>query len=217
MRTGPDLIRRETEIPLVPNHVGVIPDGNRRAAQAMGASAVDGYACGAERFIMLLDWCLERGVRKLSAFASSTDNVAKRPTEELRAMHQGALLICNHIAHDPRIRLTLFGEIEALPDGLWREELLTYRQYQKDDTGTYVLDVYIGVNYSDELIPQSHGVPDLDLLIRTGGKSRLSGFLPRQCSQAQLLFLGCMWPEFSRPDFEKALAWYAEQEQTKGE
>lgn len=222
-----------------PRHVGVVPDGNRRYARKVGIPKRDSYLLGVERALAMVEWCRAEGIRHVSAFGASHDNFVRRPADEQHWLHEALVRFCEGAAALPDTALHVFGDATALPDGLpGRERLIAFERASR--TGDAALTVHVGANYSSEWevtallraarahgvdrVAQapgdfllSAGVPAVDLVVRTGGQQRLSGFLPFQSAYAELWFTGTLWPEFQRDELDAALAWYARQERRLGE
>ena len=224
----------------VPHHVGVIPDGNRRYARQTGVSIEQGYSAAATKALEVVEWCLEAGVRHLSAFGVSQENIARRPRDEISWLHEALVHFCRGVRHMPGVSLHLFGEADGLPAFLRaRAELVRFQRnpYTPD---VVRMVVHVGVNYSGqaelasliravrdrgleavadspEAFTLSNGLPPVDLVIRTAGGQRLSGFLPLQTAYAELWFTPTLWPALERHEFLHALAWYARQERRFGE
>ncbi len=222
-----------------PRHVGVVPDGNRRYARRAGISKRDGYLLGVERALAMVEWCRAEGIAHVSAFGASHDNFTRRPADEQYWLHEALVRFCEGVATLPGVALHVFGDAGALPDTLpGRETLVAFERAPRVDGAA--LTVHVGANYSSESeltallraagaygIEQvaarpadflsSAGVPVVDLVVRTGGQQRLSGFLPFQSAYAELWFTATLWPEFRRDELRAALAWYARQERRLGE
>ena len=225
---------------MIPRHIAFIPDGNRRKAVRDGISIRDTYLIGAQKGLEIIGWCREVGVKHWTGFGASHENILRRPQEQIVGMFGGALKLCRDIAKTQGLTLHVFGDIAGInasfPPG-WKEEFLEF-QRQGQPEGEFV--VHVGVNYSASAdlrtlvsnarrnakdimavglhdMLMSAGVPDVELLIRTGGRQRLSGFLPHQLRYAELYFLPALWSDFSRKDLDNALGWFAEQDRNFGE
>lgn len=198
-----------------PEHVLHIPDGNRRLAEILGISYEAAYLLGADRFIDIAKFCVTKdGIKTLTAFGSSHDNVTKRPVNDVIAMHNAAIKVCREMVKDPRIQFRIVGQIDDLPEDYGRSDFLGFNtRYIKNPR----LSVYIAINYSrcDMLNPDL--VPDVDLVIRTGVRNRLSGFMPIQSAHAEIRFLPMMWPDFTMKHFHESLEWYGQQIRLGGE
>jgi short-chain Z-isoprenyl diphosphate synthase len=223
-----------------PVHVGVIPDGNRRYATKTGASVEHAYLAAATKALEVVSWCLDAGVRHLSAFGVSQENIARRPHEEIIWLHEALLSFCRGVRQMPRVGLHLFGEAATLPAFVpARAELARFQRSPSTTSGARLV-AHVGVNYSGqaefaavirairehgldavaaspEAFILSSGLPRVDLVIRTAGEQRLSGFLPFQTAYAELWFTPTFWPELGRDEFDRALAWYARQDRRFGE
>jgi undecaprenyl diphosphate synthase len=216
------------------HHVGIIPDGNRRHAERARIGIQQAYLLAADKALEVVAWCRDARVRHLSAFGVSQENIARRPRDELRWLHSALVYFCERVVRLPDTGLHLFGEAAALaPDVPERDELIRLQRHA-DPAGSLV--VHVGVNYSSRAdlealrrdgVGQLDGTPDrfllsanvpaVDLVVRTGGHRRLSGFLPVQTAYAELWFTDTLWPDLTHDEFRSALAWYARQERHFGE
>lgn len=222
---------------VVPAHVGIIPDGNRRFATRAGITKDEAYLLGAARAVEAVRWCRAAGVAHVSAFGVSQENIALRPRDEVCGLHTALLHFCEEVRRVPGVTLHVFGEPEKLPDFIPERAALAALQRPDERGGTGPV-VHIGVNYSSraelaavaralgggaalndapERYLLSAGVPPVDLVVRTGGQQRLSGFLPLQTAYAELWFTDTLWPAVGHAEFMRALAWYAHQERRLGE
>lgn len=225
---------------VVPQHIAWIPDGNRRKAARDGISIEDAYLLGAAKGVEVVGWCRELGVKHWTGFASSHENILKRAPEEFLPFFSGGLQFCREMAKIPSITLHIFGDIAGISAAIpsdWKDEVLELQRQGRPE-GEFV--VHVGINYSatadlvalannarrnhedimavglnDLLL--SAGIPDVELLVRPGGKRRLSGFLPYQLRYAEFYFLRGLWADFSRADFDRALKWFARQDRNFGE
>ncbi len=221
--------------------MAVIPDGNRRIGERDNVSLIDAYVRGARRAIAVAKRANEKGVRHLTFFGLSIENVEGRPDSQIEALMRGASLFLDE-AEKLGWAIRPFGNIHATLSGAWyetmRERLIDLRKRYRAEAP---FTLHVAVNYSGrpqhELAPLvedlyrqgfptvgahlkqhllSGGVPDVDLLIRTGGEQRLSGFLPFQAGYAELYFARRLWGDFTPRDFEKSLAWFAKQKRNFG-
>ena len=222
----------------IPNHIGIIPDGNRRYAEREGISLKNSYIHGAEIALQISDIAKNIGVKHVSFFGTSSENVLCRPKREMAALRQGVLFFCNtalSLGHS----LHLVGDIEAIGQTpKEKNEFLKLKRMSRSE-GNFV--IHADVNYSGEIRNElgplfkaivKHGlrkvrarpeefissadVPPIDLTIRVGGKQRLSGFLPFQNIYAELYFREELWGDFTEGMFRKALDWYVKQDRNKG-
>jgi short-chain Z-isoprenyl diphosphate synthase len=233
-------LRRDVLARRVPRHVAVIMDGNRRWAIREGFTDHRvGHRRGAEKALELIDWCAEIGIREVTLWALSVENL-ERPDDEIGTITDFAAEALSSLADGRRrtrvpVHLRVIGRRELLPDRL--------RTVVEDSAGIDrpdgAMDVTIALAYSgrDELIEAfratlrdlvSDGVaaPDLadhvtadalaahlytsgssdpDLIVRTSGEVRLSGFLPWQSVYSEYYFCDAYWPAFREIDFLRAI------------
>ena len=229
----------------IPQHVGVMLDGNRRWARAVGADTAHGYQAGAANIEPLLDWCEEVGVKVVTLWLLSTDNL-NRPPEQLAgllAIIEGAVAT---LAEAGRWRLHPVGALDLLPAST-AARLKAAEDVTQDAPG---LLVNVAVGYGGrreiadavrallqeqaskgmtleelaEVIDVEHiaehlytkGQPDPDLVIRTSGEQRLGGFLLWQSAHSEFYFCEAYWPDFRRVDFLRAIRAYAQRERRFG-
>lgn len=217
--------RRASSDPIrVPRHVGVIPDGNRRWARTRGMARQDGYAAGILPGIRLMQQCRELGVEELSIYGFTKENV-HRPADQVAAF-RGACVEFAERALSEGVALLVVGDASsrAFPDEL---RPLVERRTRGD------LRVNLLVNYGWQwdlktALTGPEGASDprgalasrdvsrIDLVVRWGGRRRLSGFLPIQTAYADLHVIDTLWPEMRAEEFVDALRWYARQDVTLG-
>jgi undecaprenyl diphosphate synthase len=197
-----------------PNHVGFIPDGNRRWAVGRGLSKEQGYQFGVEPGLALFEMCRDRDIPEISIYGFTQDNV-KRPSLQLQAFRSACVAYALEVA-DRGAALLVVGDDAS---NLFPAELKAFRTRQGKG-----IKVNLLVNYgwewdlsglrTDHI--QSHEVSRLDLIVRWGGGRRLSGFLPVQSVYADFYIVDDYWPDFQPLHFDQALAWFKEQDQTLG-
>jgi short-chain Z-isoprenyl diphosphate synthase len=233
------LVRSLTGAP-VPRHVGVILDGNRRWAKAMGAGdLMTGHRRGADKIEEVLGWCQDAGVEVVTLWLLSTDNLA-RPAAELEPLLQIIEQTVRKLAAPAEPwRLNAVGSLDLLPDGT----ALVLKEAEDATAAKDGLLVNVAVGYGGRreiadavrslltehvsrgtsleelaaLLDVEHiaehlytrGQPDPDLVIRTSGEQRLSGFLLWQSAHSEFYFCEAYWPDFRRIDFLRALRAYA--------
>ncbi|MFC5520231.1 polyprenyl diphosphate synthase [Polaromonas jejuensis] len=226
----------------VPQHIAVIMDGNRRWASQRGLPKAIGHASGAKRVRSLVEACSARGVRWLTLFAFSTENW-KRPADEVSSLMGLFLIYLQKEAsdmHKKGVRLKVMGDRSAFEPRLQKlmdnVEAMTAHNTQ--------ITLTIAANYGgrwdmlqamqawhasnpgapasalteDALRPHLSlaGAPDPDLLIRTGGESRISNFMLWQSAYTELYFTPTLWPDFSPESLDQALAWYVQRDRRFG-
>jgi short-chain Z-isoprenyl diphosphate synthase len=229
----------------VPRHVGVMLDGNRRWARAAGMSTADGHRKGADKIHDLLSWCEETGVGVVTLWLLSTDNL-NRPAEELVPLLGIIEDAVRSLAAVGRWRVHPVGALDLLPEataavlkeadqatasctGIHVNVAVGYGgRYEIADAvrallleqaaqGRSLPEVADAVTVEDiarHLYTQ--GQPDPDLIIRTSGEQRLSGFLLWQSAHSEFYFCEAYWPAFRKVDFLRALRDYAARERRYG-
>jgi short-chain Z-isoprenyl diphosphate synthase len=222
----------------VPKHIGVILDGNRRWARASGGTTEQGHQAGAEKIRELLGWCAETDVEVVTLWLLSTDNL-DRPAEELDPLLGIIEDAVRDLAADGRWRVHHVGTLDLLPahtqsvlkeaeqatlgiNGLLVNVAVGYggRQEIADavrsllaehaERGTSLAELAesVEVEHIAEHL-YTRGQPDPDLVIRTSGEQRLSGFMLWQSAHSEYYFCEVFWPAFRKVDFLRALRDYA--------
>ena len=229
---------------MIPTHVAVIMDGNGRWAQARGLPRHAGHRSGVKAVRETVETAAKRGVSYLTLFAFSSENW-RRPAEEvgrLMSLFLEALQREVDDLHRNNVRLTFIGAREELQAGLIRK-ISAAEEKTSDNTGLNliiavayggrwdivtaarklagkVLDQEIAVaDIDDEKLAGElalAGIPDPDLLIRTGGEQRVSNFLLWNLAYAELCFCDNLWPEFGERQFDEALSFYASRQRRYG-
>ena len=202
----------------LPRHIGFIPDGNRRWAEARGLPRHAGYEAGIEPGLRLFQHCAELGVEEISAYAYTKENV-HRAGPQVAAFREAAVAF-GLAAVDAGAALLVVGDAES---SAFPAELLPFAQQRAPGRVPFNLLVNYGWQW-DVAGMSSPGVPALrsaavsrvDLVVRWGGRQRLSGFLPIQCAYADFAFTDTLWPDMRLSELADALAWYARQDVTLG-
>ena len=218
-------------------HLGVIMDGNRRwAKKHMFKSVMRGHEKGLDAFMDTCTWCQDEGIPYLTVYAFSTENW-ERSREEVSSLFNlmGKFFrdeIDTCISRD--IRIKVIGDLSRLD----AESMETVRRAESMTAHCSNLVVQIAISYGgrDEIVraikayaekaargevdPENltekefenyldtAGVPDIDLVIRTGGNRRLSNFFPWQTVYSEIWFTDVLWPDFSKADMKAALYYY---------
>jgi len=211
-----------------PNHIAVIMDGNRRWAKLNFFSKFFGHKKGVENVENLIDFTIEEKIEFLTVFALSVENMqrSKREINNLFSeLKKFSLKWEKMIKKD--VCISFCGNINKLPKDVFE----SLENMQKKTANCKKLKFALAINYSgkDEilrtckrLIQNKENIdeknfykyldcpsfPDVDLLIRTGGKKRISNFLLWKLAYAEILFLEKMWPDFDKKDFDKALKFF---------
>lgn len=222
----------------IPRHVGVMLDGNRRWAAAQGMTSADGHQAGAEKIEDFLRWCEEVGVEVVTLWLLSTDNLT-RPASELEPLLRIIDQTVEDLSSHGAWRLHPVGALDLLPTrtaealkaaegatasrtgllvniavgyGGRREVVDAVRALLADAAakGMALDEVANGLDVED--IAEhlyTAGQPDPDLVIRTSGEQRLSGFLLWQSAHSEFYFCEAYWPDFRKVDFLRALRSFA--------
>jgi undecaprenyl diphosphate synthase len=224
-----------------PKHIAIIPDGNRRFAEKKGISRQEGYAIGIRKIGDVLKWCKEHDVRMLTMWGFSTDNF-KRDKNEISGLFELfkenlKQAINSDDSNKKDLRVRFFGRINLFPREIQEmikkaEEVSSggERKYQLNLLLSYggreeIVDavnsiISEGVKQVDEKLISDHlytkGLPDPDLIIRTSGEQRLSGLMPWQSCYSEFYFSNKLWPDFSKKDFERAVAEFGKRRRRYG-
>jgi len=217
------------ELSRIPRHVSFIPDGNRRWAEARGMTRAEGYAHGIERGVHLLRLCKEIGIEEVSIYGFTKENV-RRPSDQveafraacsefaLKAVAAGAAVLAVGDSDSAVFPPALQPFAKERSDGDLRVNLLVNYSWQWDLFAAIEhAKTNGGVTYS--AVPKalaSGAVSRVDLVVRWGGRRRLSGFLPVQCAYADFYVIETLWPDSRPEEFLDALAWYQRQDVTMG-
>lgn len=226
----------------VPNSLALIPDGNRRWARQHKFSMLDGYNIGVKKFIDFSEWCKDYGVKNLTVWALSAENL-KRSSVELNALFN----IYRKVSKDKslmdrldanKVRVNVVGNLDVLPKDLYRS-LKSVEERTEGNRGV-IINMLLGYGGRDDMVfaakrladmssrgytinedtfthaLQSSQVPNIDFIIRTSGEQRLSGFMPWQTGYSELYFSKKLWPDFSKRDLYTALADYNKRERRFG-
>ncbi len=217
----------------LPRHVAIIMDGNRRWARARGLADFEGHAAGVEAIRGLLQHAVRRGVPMLTLYAFSRENWARSDDEVAGLFDLLGQAIANETdeLRAQGVRVRLLGRLDELPgetrtsigDALDRTAEGTRLQLNiawNYAGRTEIVDAVRRVlasgvapedvderTISDALY--TTGLPDPDLVIRTGGEQRISNFLIWQTAYAELVFDECLWPDFGSESLDTALLEFA--------
>lgn len=202
----------------IPRHIGIIPDGNRRFAVANGMTKKDGYAYGLEPGLALLRQAKQAGVEEITYYGFTMDN-CKRPAEQFQAF-QSACVKAVELLQQEGAELLVIGDDTSK---CFPEELKKYRTRQSVCGGGIRLNFLVNYGWNWDLshlkvdgTTWSNDISRIDMIIRWGGRIRLSGLLPIQSVYADIYSIPHMWPEYTKNDFDTALEWYNKQDVTLG-
>jgi undecaprenyl diphosphate synthase len=229
---------------MIPTHVAVIMDGNGRWAEARTLPRHAGHRSGVKSVRETVETAARRGVSYLTLFAFSSENW-QRPAEEVSGLMRLFLEALQREVddlHRNNVRLTFIGAREQLQAGLIRKIAAAEEQTRNNSGLNLIVAVAYGgrwdivtaarklaarvlnqelsvADIDDEKLSGElalAGIPDPDLLIRTGGEQRISNFLLWNLAYAELWFCDCLWPEFGERQFDEALSYYASRQRRYG-
>lgn len=232
-------LAKEKIAPL-PNHVGIIVDGNRRWAKQRGLPRFEGHLAGLESIRSTIRCLNQYQIKYVTLYIFSTENW-KRSKDEVKSFFQlfGEMLDKEALEfHKQGVKICYLGRLEELPQGL---QLAINRAMEltKNNTGmtlslalnyggrTEILDAVCRI-IAEGISPQSideklfnnylytAGLPDVDLVIRTGGELRISNFLIWQVAYSEYYFTDVLWPDFDKKEVEKALLSYSRRQRRFG-
>lgn len=220
--------------PKTPAHVAIIMDGNGRWAKKRFLPRAEGHRQGVEALNRVVESAVQLGIKRLTVFAFSSENWA-RPVPEvamlMKLFAQALHRWCEPLAK-AGVRLRVIGDKTAFSDSVKEAieaseratangsnmELVIAANYggrwDVCQATQQVIDT--GLDVTPENLSKYMTVPEVDLLIRTGGECRISNFLLWQSAYAEIYFTERLWPDFAAGDLEDALAWYVRRERRFG-
>lgn len=225
----------------VPGHVAIIMDGNRRWARSRGLPEVKGHQEGAETLEKIVEAAAKMGVKTLTVYALSTENLKERAKRELSGLFD--LMKWGYRNKTKKmmqngVRISVLGDISGLPRTLQKIIEKVRNTYIKNEAITLNIALNYGgrkelVDAFKEIIKEGISLDKIDeaeidkhvytkgqvypdLIIRTGGVVRLSNFLLWQSGYAELYFTTKLWPDFTPEDLKKAIIWYQKQKRNFG-
>ncbi len=228
------------KITQLPTHIAIVPDGNGRWAEQRGLPRLSGHQAGAENARRIVEYLNEYPIKYVTLYLFSTENWG-RPEDEVRGLfHLSAEMIDRNTRrfHKKGIRLCHIGRLAELPQSL-QQAINRGVELTKNNTGTTfnlafnyggraeILDavrhlIAEGIppqDINEELFSSylyTAGLPNVDLLIRTGDELRLSNFLIWQTAYSEYHFTKVPWPDFSKKDMDKALLSYSQRQRRFG-
>ena len=228
------------QIEQLPVHIAIVPDGNGRWAEKRGLSRLAGHQAGVKKMRSLIEYLSSLQIKYVTLYGFSTENWG-RPTDEIKGLFR---ILVERIDQDvPKlnkrgVRVRHLGRLGELPDWL-QSSVKRAEELTKDNTG---LTLSLAFNYGghveiidavrriiaegippekiDEKLFSNYlytaGIPDVDLLIRTGDELRLSNFLLWQTAYSEYYFTDVLWPDFTKEDMDKALIDYSQRKRRFG-
>lgn len=202
----------------IPRHIAVIPDGNRRWAVEHGMEKKDGYGHGLNPGLSVLRRAKELGIREITYYGFTVDN-CKRPKEQVASFRR-ACVEAVELLKKEGAELLVIGNTDSK---CFPEELKDYQTRKQVENGGIRLNFLVNYGWEWDLAhmkldgrPQSEDISRIDLVIRWGGRNRLSGLLPIQSVYADFYSIPHMWPDYKESDLLDALKWYSTQDVTLG-
>lgn len=226
----------ETQIN-IPQHIAIIPDGNRRWAKSKGLPTLEGHRKGAENFEKLINYARKAGVKCFTGWSFSTENW-RRSQEEVGYLFN---LLRDYIKNykikflEEQIRFVHLGRKDRIPEDVVKEIIATEEATKQYDAFTVAIAMDYGGHdeivravqklndlkktISIENIEQNldtNVLPKLDLIIRPGGEFRLSGFMAWQSEYAEFYFTNLLFPDFGPEELQKAIDSFTKRERRFG-
>lgn len=212
-----------------PEHVAIILDGNRRFAKRLMMKPWKGHNYGREKVEEMLDYTHELGLKELTFYALSIENIKSRPADELEYLYRLFRLMFKEMDREKikkkGISIRFIGNLDLLPEDL-KEQCIELEQ-QTSQNNNFTVNFCIAYGGRQEIVEAVRRIirnkvleedvneavveenlylnNEPDLIIRTGGEKRTSNFLLWQSSYSEWFFLDKMWPEFSREDLVKCI------------
>ena len=211
----------------LPKHIAIIPDGNRRWAKKKGLPTFEGHRFAAENTLLkLVDKLLQLKIKYFTFWALSTENLLKRSSKEIKnlfSLMEYFLRQKGEELNKKNIKIKVIGDLEKLPTHLQKEIEKIIKKTEKNT----MMEIVLAINYGgrDEIVRaikkikdvkaiskenldhylDTAGIPPPDLIIRTGGEKRLSGFMLWQSEYSELYFTDVYFPDFNPQELEKAI------------
>jgi len=225
---------------LVPHHIGIIMDGNRRWAKARGLPTLRGHAKGQQTLRTIAHRTFESGVRYLSVYAFSTENWQRSQDEVGYLMRHVSLALRKYLQEfiDGGVKVVFLGSRNGLEAAVIKAIDNAEAKTAHNDKATLAVCLNYGgqqeiVDATKALIGQGMAadiitpevfakylykpeVPPIDLLIRTSGDQRLSNFMLWRAAYSELMFTDTYWPDFSAKELDTMLSAYAERQRRFG-
>lgn len=235
------LSRKSTENKLpdvLPEHIGFIMDGNGRWAKLRGKPRSFGHIKGSDNVEKVVTGCFERGVYAVTLYAFSTEN-RSRPKEEvdkILSLLEKFLQKYIKTLVKNEVKLVFSGDLSVLPKSL--KNLAEEKTQQTENFTKNVLNIALNYGSRAEIIRACNALiksgksevtekdfenelytkflPEIDLIVRTGGEKRLSNFFMYQAAYAELYFTDVYWPDFKEEELDKALLWFSKRQRRFG-
>lgn len=225
---------------IIPKHLGFILDGNRRWAKKKGLPTLEGHRRGMRRVEELIENCIKRGIKHVTVFAFSTENW-QRPEEEVAYLMDLFRLMFEKTTKKLQkqgVRFVIAGRIEDFPTDLQKSMKRTMEETRDNDVLTFNMAASYGGRVEivdvtkkmirDGLKPEEvteekfskyiyeAGQPDPDMIVRTSGEQRTSGFMLWQAAYSEFYFPKVAWPDFDARELDKVIEEYNKRERRFG-
>lgn len=235
---------QEIDLERLPKHVAIIMDGNGRWAEKRHEPRLFGHKAGADSVRKIVEAARELGIQVLTLYAFSSENWSRPAKEVSGLMSILKKFLVSELAKMQKnnIRLNCIGELDRIPEGVRQALIDSMEKTSKNSAMTLNLALSYGARDEvtraarrlaeacvtgklsvDQITPEllsahlyTAGLPDPDLLIRTGGEARLSNFLLWQVSYAEIYFTKVMWPDFHKEVFLQAILDFQRRERRFG-
>lgn len=224
----------------LPESIGIIMDGNRRFAKKHGLPSLEGHRQGFEKFKEVAGWARDAGIKYLIVYALSTENWQRSKEEVSYLLDLFRRILKEEVErlHTEGVRVIFAGDLHRFPDDLREMMEKAHEKTSRNTKNTLVIAASYGgrseiINAVNRILFEKEvgdvvteadieahlwtaGVPDPDLIIRAGGESRLSNFLPWQSVYSELFFSKTLWPDFSKEEFQSILDDFSARERRMG-
>ena len=241
-----DKLKKEVEKGIIPNHIAIIMDGNRRYAKEVGTNPFEGHIAGKNKLKDVVQWCFELGVKNLTVYAFSTENFS-RDGEEVDYLLNVIETSLREFSDDPliekhNVRLNVIGETDLMPSSLI--DSIKYAEEKTKNNTSYNFNIAIAYGGRQEIVNAiknlaqkvkdneisiediteetvsnflyTSEIPDPDLVLRTSGEIRISNFLLWQMAYSELYFTDIFWPSFRKVDLLRAIRAYQQRNRRYG-
>lgn len=240
------MLWREIKNHKMPYHIGAILDGNRRYGEKMGLLPHEAHKLGAEKVEEFLEWVWDLGIKVVTLYTFSVENFRRSPLEVQEIMRLAKeyfdKVVTDEKIHRRKVRVQPIGRIDLLPEDV-KESIMRAVEATKH-YNNHILNIAIGYGGRYEMVDavrriaqevkegklnpeditdktiEEHlytaGIPDPDLIIRTSGEERLSGFLLWQSAYSELFFCEVYWPAFRKIDLWRAIRGYQQRKRRFG-
>jgi tritrans,polycis-undecaprenyl-diphosphate synthase [geranylgeranyl-diphosphate specific] len=227
----------------LPQHVAIIPDGNRRWARQHGLPVIEGHRIGIDKLRAVLEWCRKLDIRMVTLWGFSMENFDRDKNEVqllMKLFEQKIGEINKDEVEENKIRVRIFGRKELLTPKV-RESIEKFEK-NTEKYSNYFVNILLAYGGRQEIVDACNSIikdcregrlksvteesfpkylstgelPDPDLIIRTSGEQRLSGLMPWKSAYSELYFCPKLWPDFSEQDLKDAVEEYKKRKRRFG-